>query len=239
MITSEAMPWDFILLFLLLGVVSPWHGAIQVRRLMRAPEITTADRLAVYASTIGFQWAIALVALWRAKARGFSFAMLGLALPSPGRAAGLAVVLSLVLVAYQLASLRKLARLPAERQGFAGLLIRRLFPQNHLEAAVFFAVTLTAGLCEEFLYRGFVLGALAGNAATRPALGIFGSAALFAVAHLYQGATGLVTTFIWGAGFAAAKVWTGSLLPTIVAHFFVDLVAGLAGPRLVSRSSST
>jgi CAAX protease family protein len=236
MITSEAMPWDFILLFVLLGVVVPWHGAIQIRRLMRAPEIGTADRLAVYCSTIAFQWAIALIALWRATARGFTLAILGIALPFPARAAALAAALSLVLVAYQVASLRRLVRLPAGRQGFAGLLIRRLFPQSRVETALFIVVAATAGLCEEFLYRGFVFSALAGKATARPALAILGSAALFAAAHLYQGPTGIATTFLWGAGFAAAKLWTGSLLATIVPHILVDLVAGLAGPRWLLRA---
>ncbi len=227
------MPWDFILLFVLLGVVAPWHGAAQIRRLMRTPEVAPAERLAVYASTILFQWAISLVALWRARARGFTFAMLGLARPSPARAAWLAAALSLALVAYQFASLRRLARRPPAQQGFAGLLLRRLFPQTRGEAAVFLVVAATAALCEEFLYRGFVFSALAGKATAQPLLGIFGSAALFALAHLYQGAPGVATAFFWGAGFAVAKLWTGSLVPAILPHFLVDLVAGIAGPRLV------
>jgi CAAX protease family protein len=229
------MPWDFILLLALLGIVVPWHSAVQIRRLVRLPEISTAERLAVYGSTIAFQWLVALVALWRATARGFSLAALGLALPAPGRAAWLAAALSVALVAYQIVSLRRLARTPEERQGFSGLLIRRLFPQNRTETAAFVAVAATAAVCEEFLYRGFVLAALAGKSAARPLAGILGSALLFAVAHLYQGAAGVATTFVWGAGFAGAKVWTGSLVPTIVPHFLVDLTAGLLGPRLLAR----
>jgi CAAX protease family protein len=232
------MPWDFILLLVLLGVVVPWHSAVQIRRLVRAPEISTGERLAVYGSTILFQWLVTLVALWRATARGFTLETLGVALPAPGRAAWLAAALSVALVAYQIVSLRRLARTPEERQGFVGLLMRRLFPHNRAERAAFILVAMTAALCEEFLYRGFVLGALAGKSAARPLLGIFGSAALFAVAHLYQGPAGVVTTFVWGAGFAAAKVWTGSLVPTIVPHFLVDFTAGLLGPYLLARRAA-
>jgi len=227
------MHWDFILLLALVGIVVPWHSAVQIRRLVRTSETTSSARLAVYATTIAFQWLVALVALWRTTARGFGPQALGVALPQPARAAWVAVALSAALVAHQLTSLRRLARLPEQRQGIAGLLIRRLFPQTRVEAFAFAALAATAAVCEEFLYRGFVLSALAGKSASRPLAGILGSAALFALAHLYQGPSGVATTFVWGAGFAGVRLWTGSLAPTILPHFLVDLAAGLAGPRLI------
>ena len=62
-------------------------------------------------------------------------------------------------------------------------------------------------------------------------VGIVGSAAIFALAHLYQGRRGLVSTSVIGLLFSAIRAWTGSLLAPLVAHFVADLAAGLLAPR--------
>jgi membrane protease YdiL (CAAX protease family) len=49
---------------------------------------------------------------------------------------------------------------------------------------------------------------------------------------LYQGKKGLVTTFVVGMLFSIIRIWSGSLLPSVVAHAGIDLIAGL----FVSRS---
>jgi membrane protease YdiL (CAAX protease family) len=53
---------------------------------------------------------------------------------------------------------------------------------------------------------------------------------MFAVAHLYQGPRGLITTFVVGLLFAAIRAWTGSLLAPLIAHFVADITAGLLAP---------
>jgi membrane protease YdiL (CAAX protease family) len=60
--------------------------------------------------------------------------------------------------------------------------------------------------------------------------GILGSAGVFAVAHLYQGRRGLITTFVVGLLFGAIRAWTGSLLAPLIAHFVADITAGLLAP---------
>jgi hypothetical protein len=34
------MPWDFIIIFLLLGVFVPWRGAARVRKLLAQPTLS-------------------------------------------------------------------------------------------------------------------------------------------------------------------------------------------------------
>ncbi len=104
------MPWDFALILLVMAVVVPWRGTLRIKQLLARPRLETADRLALYASTIAFQWlAVALVA-WRCYARGLGAQDLGVALPDPPLAAATALALSLLLAASQLYSLRRLAR---------------------------------------------------------------------------------------------------------------------------------
>jgi membrane protease YdiL (CAAX protease family) len=43
----------------------------------------------------------------------------------------------------------------------------------------------------------------------------------------------VTTTFFLGAVLAGVRTWTGSLAPCALVHFVIDLVAGLAGPRML------
>jgi membrane protease YdiL (CAAX protease family) len=65
------------------------------------------------------------------------------------------------------------------------------------------------------------------------------SSALFGLAHTYQGKSGVVGTTLMGLVFGAARVGSQSLMPVVVWHSVVDLVAGIAGPKylLVPRVS--
>jgi membrane protease YdiL (CAAX protease family) len=233
------MPWDFVLILFALGVLVPWRGTVRVRQLLSRPEVYHADRLALYASTIGFQCLAVAVAAWRGYAHGFTAQHLGVAISEPPVTAATALTLSLLLVANQLLSLRRLARLPANRQGFLHHMARKIMPHDSTETLLFVALAVTVALCEEFLYRGFVFAAIQDATADSVLLGGIGSSALFALAHAYQGRRGLATTFVLGLVFAAVRTWTASLAPSIVAHLLADLVAGLAAPRLLKGTPST
>lgn len=224
------MPWDFLLLLVLLGVVLPWRSATEIRRLLRMPKLSTAGRLVVYASTIALQWIAVGVVYWRTNARGITPEQLGLAAADAPRVILAAVALTIALGLYQLLSLARLAKLPPERQGFEGELARKILPQNTAEMLTFLALTATVALCEEFLFRGFAFAALREASGGSLGAAIAGSSLLFAAAHAYQGARGMALTFGVGAIFAFVRDWTGSLIPTMVAHFFADLLAGVLAP---------
>lgn len=233
------MPWDFALILLVLGVVVPWRGAVRIRELLRQPQLTTADRLAVYASTIAFQWLAVAVVAWRCYARRVGARELGIAIPDARLALAVGAALALALSATQIYSLRRLARVPREEQGILGQVARKLLPQNAVEALAFVALASTVALCEEFLYRGFALRVVANAAGNSILIGVVASAMLFALAHLYQGPRGLITTFVVGLGFALVRVWTQSLAPTIIAHGIADLVAGLAAHTILARPQAS
>ncbi|HWW50836.1 MAG TPA: CPBP family intramembrane glutamic endopeptidase [Verrucomicrobiae bacterium] len=224
------MHWDFALILVVLGVLVPWLGRRRVGRLMRAIETTKTDRLALYGSTVTFQWFAAAVVLWRATGRHIGLAQLGLAAPSVPLTATVSVVLSSLVLLNQIISLRRVTTNPQEVKAALPQLAIRIFPQDRLERLVFFAVVGTVAICEEFIYRGFTQQVLADWSGGSLAAGILGSAALFAWAHLYQGRRGLASTFLAGILFSGVRAWTGSLLPTIAAHFVADLVVGLMAP---------
>jgi len=232
------MPWDFVAILLVLGVIVPWRGAVRIRELLRQPTLTTTERIAVYASTIAFQWLAVAVVLWRTTMHHIGLARLGVALPSLPLAAFASVALLAPLLANQVYALRRLARLPPEQQGFLGALARKLMPQNPVESLAFIALVATVAVCEELLYRGFVFTAFYAASGGFLAAAIVGSSLMFSLAHLYQGRRGLLATFVVGLLLASARAWTASLAPCVIVHFFVDLVAGLAAPRWLRAGSA-
>jgi uncharacterized protein len=231
------LPWDFIVILLVLAVIVPWRGAVRVRALMRRDSLSSVDRLQLYASTIAFQWLATAIILWRAMARGYRLADLGLAMPSPWLTAIVAVALAALITLNQAASIRRLASLPSDKQGFMRALTLKLMPQNAPERLAFFALVTTVALCEELIYRGFVQQVFFKVSDGSIAIAILSAAIFFALAHLYQGRRGLVVTFFAGVIFSAVRAWTGTLIPTMVAHFVADLSVGLLAPKLLARRS--
>ncbi|HXW54933.1 MAG TPA: CPBP family intramembrane glutamic endopeptidase [Candidatus Cybelea sp.] len=231
------MHWDFAIILIFLGVIAPALGYRRVRRLIKAPSITMMERLTLYASTIAFQWLAVAVILWRAAAHGIHPSGLGMIIPYPALTATLSLVLSVLAFANQLVGIRRLSARPSEIKGPVPQLVMKIFPQNEIERLAFAALTVTVALCEELIYRGFVQRVLEDSAGGAVLAGVFGSAALFALAHLYQGRRGLVSTFIVGIIFASIRSWTGSLVPTAAAHFVADLTIGLLGPGRLRRAT--
>src|SRR5262249_2313414 len=147
------------LILAILGVCVPWRGAIRVRALLQRPRLSSADRLALYASTIAFQWILFAFVGWRCYVRGITSAELGFEIDSPVGTAIMTIVLTSVLCATQCASLRAIRRLPIEQRGSVFAVTDRLMPRSLAELLAFAALVCTAGLSEEFLYRGFVFEA--------------------------------------------------------------------------------
>jgi uncharacterized protein len=225
------MHWDFALILLFLGIAVPLLGRRRVRQLMQMPSTTKMDRLSLYASTLAFQWIAAGVILWRTSAHEIRTSQLGLAITNPALTVTVAVVLSALILLNQIMGLRRLVAQPANIQGILPQLALKLFPQDNVERLAFFALVATVALCEELIYRGFVQRVFQDWSRGSVMVAIIGSAAFFALAHLYQGRRGLISTLTIGIIFSTIRAWTGSLLPCVVAHFVADITVGMLAPR--------
>jgi len=234
----SALPWDFAVILLALAVVVPWRGLVRVRALLAGPQLNSAERIALYGSTIAFQWLATGITTWRAIAHGFGPAVLGLSPERPAPGIFLGAAMAVVLASLQIASLRQLSRLPPEERGHLYQITSRLMPRNLIEALVFVALVGTVSLCEELLYRGFAFAVFKEISGGSTAVAVAGSSALFAVGHMYQGRRGVASTFVLGVLLAGARSWTDSLVPCIMAHLAVDLMAGLAGRHFGGEASS-
>ena len=224
------MHWDFALILLFLGIAVPLLGRRRVRQLMQIPSTTKMDRLSLYASTLAFQWVAAGVILWRTSAHEIRTSQLGLAITNPALTVTVAVVLSVLILINQIMGLRRLVVQPDRIKGILPQLALRLFPQDDVERLAFFALVATVAICEELIYRGFVQRVFEDWSRGSVIAAIVGSAAFFALAHLYQGRRGLISTLTIGIIFSTIRAWTGSLLPCVVAHFVADVTVGMLAP---------
>lgn len=120
----------------------------------------------------------------------------------------------------------KLAQtLKKEQQNFA---FAAMLPKTKKEAQLWNFVSLTAGITEEIIYRGFLIFAFA---YLFPNLSIWIvillASLLFGLAHTYQGVAGVIRTTVIGAFFSILYVSLGSIFPLIVFHFLIDYVGKL------------
>ena len=110
------------------------------------------------------------------------------------------------------------------KAGKAAKKLAFLLPSTKDERRWWWVVCLTAGICEEVVYRGFLfhyLHILPFHLSLTWTL--VASSVIFGIAHLYQGVGGAVQTVLIGALLGAFFLVTGSLLLPMVVHAVLDL----------------
>lgn len=226
--------FDHITILLLVGLV-PLLAAKRYRRLVGQIEAgRSRARIRAYRRAIAVQWllALGLVGGWLAGGRALD--VLGFALPGEMRLAVGAGVTALGL-AFLTGQWRAVARMDDEdlagmREGLA--FIAPMLPRTDAEAANFRILSITAGICEEILYRGYLIWYLAAFIGAWPAA--LAAGVLFGVLHLYQGTQGIVRTGAVGVVMGLLYVGSGSLLWPMILHAAVDLNGGAVGRRVVT-----
>jgi membrane protease YdiL (CAAX protease family) len=193
--------------------------------------------LQLYVWNIAAEWALAAACIWQIRTHGLRVADLGERLENPLRT--LAVVTLLTAVTGVLIVVGKKQKHQASPAQVSKALdkVRRLIPESKSERRAFVAVALTAGACEELLYRGWLLNLLAA-AWGSTWMGCAVSAVVFGLAHAYQGRSGIIGTSLLGCVFGILFLLTGSLLPGQVLHTAIDLNNGLALGKIVRRFES-
>jgi CAAX protease family protein len=96
------------------------------------------------------------------------------------------------------------------------------YPANLLETVLAVAVAVSAGFCEEIVFRGYLLKqfqALTGSTVAAVLL----QAAVFGLPHIYQGLRLAAMAALYGILFAVLALWRRSLRPGILAHAWSDI----------------
>ena len=103
-------------------------------------------------------------------------------------------------------------------------------PRNRRELTHWGILSLTAGICEEIVYRGFLIWyalQLLPEGGLGTTLAVVLPALFFGIGHLYQGPKGMSQVFISGIILGGVYVLTGSLWIPIIAHAAMDFTGGL------------
>lgn len=201
-----------------------------MRDLMALPEVSGRDRIRLYVTTILFQWFLAATVAWRAFARGLTTRQLGVIGEFPASVILIALAGATLIAAAHWMNLRRLARSHHPAAQSLRSIGSRLFPRSTVEYIFYIVLAITAGICEEFVFRGFVIAVL-----FRAGLGawtaVILSSLMFGLAHLYQGKGGSAGTALLGMLFAGVKIAYHSIVPVVVWHAVLDIVAGFAGAK--------
>jgi membrane protease YdiL (CAAX protease family) len=107
-------------------------------------------------------------------------------------------------------------------------------PHTAGERSVFVGVSVTAGFCEELLYRGFLMAYAQWLGWWQAGIA---SAIVFGLSHAYQGSAGVVKTAVVGLVMAGLYAYSGSIWPGIVLHAALDLQAGAVAYEVFSRTA--
>lgn len=104
--------------------------------------------------------------------------------------------------------------------------IRNLLPHTKGEIAVYFLLTVTAGICEEIIFRGYLQRQFLAFFKS-PAIAAVGQGIIFGAAHGYQGPKLMLVIVVFGVMFGMLALWRHSLRPGMIAHFIQDFSGGI------------
>jgi uncharacterized protein len=106
--------------------------------------------------------------------------------------------------------------------------IQTFLPQRGLEIALWIGVSISAGFCEELVFRGYFQRQFETLTHSRW-IALLLQAVLFGVSHGYQGIEECVKIVGFGALYGLFAVWRRSLRPGIIAHASGDILSGIFG----------
>jgi membrane protease YdiL (CAAX protease family) len=108
-----------------------------------------------------------------------------------------------------------------------------LMPHTQPERRLFWAVSITAGACEEIFFRGFLTWYF--SAWMGPVAAVILASVLFGAGHVYMGIAQVPKTALIGLIFAIVVSLTGSLWPAMLLHAAVDWNSGELGFKMLRK----
>jgi membrane protease YdiL (CAAX protease family) len=190
---------------------------------MRAESVPS--HLPLYLSTLAMEWSVFGYIVWGVRKRGISLRELVGPRWSKGKAnlKDFAYAACFEVVALAILTLTShLLRIDPKSSS-----TRFMMPAGALEILVWVLLSITAGICEETIFRGYLQKQFA-SWTRSSVVGLLISAILFGAGHIYQGGRQAIVIVVFGALFGTLTLICRSLKPGMIAHSFQDAVAGIA-----------
>lgn len=226
---QQVAPWwhTLLLIFVLLGNSFAGHSRAQHLHV-------GSHRIAQYLITIGLEW-LTLGWVWFGlRLRGIRLrSLLG---PMPGGWSGLRRDLGIAalfwIVALTVLDLTgMLLHVFSHSAKSPVKVLSALAPHTATEMLLWLAVCISAGVCEEFLFRGYLLrqfSSLSKRHGQSLVLAVLASSLIFGASHGYEGWSTMVLLALYGLMFCWLILKTKRLRPAIFAHIWHDLITGIA-----------
>ncbi|NNF06462.1 MAG: CPBP family intramembrane metalloprotease [Candidatus Eisenbacteria bacterium] len=215
------------LFVLLIAVLFPIYATVSYRRGIKKLRENPESKVGEYKFIILIQWTFVLMlaGIWAYTSRGIFD--LGLNAPAAGWKLYVSISAVVALVALQIVQIKSVRSNGEERKKLREQAesVAEILPSNDYEQRWFNMLSLTAGICEEILYRGFFMTYLATFIGLWPA--VFVQALQFGLAHSYQGAPGILRTGLVGLAMGLVFAITGSLWAPILLHIILDVTSGM------------
>jgi membrane protease YdiL (CAAX protease family) len=239
MMTSSPHALDFFFLAALFLFVAVIDTRVFVPRFRAAVAAGVPHaRRRAYRRTIVAQWAVSAVVVAAWIATGRSWRDLGV-LPAGGWHTIATTVLIIAAVTFGVVQFKSIAQIMASEETRAKYReklapVAYLLPRTTDENRWFLALSITAGICEELLVRGYLVWVF------RPFVGLWAAVAIsivaFGLAHAYQGVRGILKTGAVGVAMNAIVLLAGWLVPAMLFHAVIDATSGRLG-YLIERES--
>ena len=214
-----ASPVHTILVLAVLGGWSFWHK-------ISAEELSVAanpNRIRFYLETVVYEWLLFVLVVAGVKRSGASvLIVLGdrwRSVRQVLRDIGIAVAFWIV-AALLLWIFGWLLRVAALGRNVS------MLPQRCIELTVWIALSITTGICEETIFRGYLQRQFMALTKSAP-VGILLSAATFGAAHAYQGSRMMILIALYGAMFGILAYWRGTVRPGMISHAWQDSLNGV------------
>jgi membrane protease YdiL (CAAX protease family) len=101
-----------------------------------------------------------------------------------------------------------------------------MLPEGTLQTSLWVGISITAGFCEEIIFRGYLQKQCSALLKSVWA-GIIAQGLIFGGSHAYEGWQQMVRIAVFGMMFGFLAHWRKSLRPGMMAHFAQDAAAGL------------
>jgi uncharacterized protein len=103
--------------------------------------------------------------------------------------------------------------------------INTLLPQSGVEIVLWIALSISAGICEEIVFRGYFQKQF--TAYTKNIIaGVVLQGVAFGLGHSYQGLKQVIIIAVLGMIYGAFAAWRRSLRPGMIAHAWTDIYSG-------------
>ena len=109
--------------------------------------------------------------------------------------------------------------------------VQFMLPHGALEFGLWVALSVSAGICEETIFRGYLQRQFIAFTRSAP-VGIVLAAAAFGAAHAYQGWRMTILIGIYGLMFGILAYWRGTVRPGMIVHAWQDSFSGIVGSLL-------